>query len=64
MSSQSTTVAKFSAEIKKVSGRTSASGDKVYQLVLESWDPGIMNVGVLDSQVLVDVEVRVQDGAE
>lgn len=57
-----TSVAEFAAEVKKVSSRTAASGDKVYQVVLETWDPAIMKLSVLDPQLLVDVEVRVQDG--
>lgn len=55
-------VALFSAEVKKVSSRKTASLDKVYQVVLESWDPAIMNLAVLDSDILVDVEVKVQYG--
>jgi hypothetical protein len=51
----------FSAEVKQVKSRTAASGDKVYSVVMESWDPAIMNLSVLDSQILVDVEVKVQD---
>jgi len=60
MTNKPAPVALFTAEVKKVQSRTAASGDKVYTLVLESWDPGIMNLGVIDPQVLVDVEVKVQ----
>ena len=53
---------KFQAEIKKTSQRKSASLDNVYQLVLETNDSSIMDLGKLPPDTLVEVEGN--DGSE
>ena len=54
------TAVTFPAEIKKTTSRKTASGDMVYQVVLESWDPTLMNLAVIAPDVLVDVTVEQQ----
>lgn len=51
-------------EIKKTSQRKSASGDNVYQIVLECEDNQVMELGKLppDELVLVNIESEKQNG--
>jgi len=51
------------AEIKKASMRKSASGDSVYQLILECEDDQIMDLGKLLAQTLVVVTIT-QEGED
>lgn len=51
----------FQAELKEVKGRKAASLDMEYRLVLVTSDPAVLNLGVLDTDVLLDVEVGVSD---
>jgi len=44
-------------EIKKTSQRKAASGDNVYQLVLETEDDQLMDLGKLPAQSLVIVNI-------
>ncbi len=53
---------KFPAEIKQVSSRKLASLDIEYKIVLLTADPTVLNLGALDADQLVDVEVSTQDG--
>lgn len=48
---------KFKAELKKVSQRKSASLDNVYQIVLETDNADILDLGKLSADTLFDVEV-------
>jgi hypothetical protein len=52
----------FPAEIKQVSSKKTASLDIVYRVILETSDPTVMNLGVLDADILVDVTVEPQSG--
>lgn len=49
---------KFQAELKKVSQRKAASMDNVYQIVFETNDSNILDLGKLSSDTLFDVEVK------
>lgn len=49
---------KFQAELKKTSQRKAASMDNVYQIVLETNDSSIMDLGKLPSDTMFDVEVN------
>lgn len=49
---------KFLAEIKKTSQRKAASLDNIYQVVLETNDPKILDLGKLSPETLVAVEVK------
>lgn len=51
-------------EIRKTSQRKSASGDNVYQLVLECEDDQVMDLGKLpaDSLVVVTITQEGEDG--
>ena len=51
------------AEIKKASMRKAASGDSVYQLILECEDDQIMDLGKLPAQTLVVVTIS-QEGED
>lgn len=51
----------FVAEIKKVSQRKSVSLDKVNQLVLETDDDEILNLGKIPSDVTVKVTVDINE---
>lgn len=53
---------KFSAEIKEVGSKKLASLDIQYRVVLLTDDPAVLNLGVIDPDMLVDVEVKTQDG--
>lgn len=53
---------KFNAEIKRTSQRKAASLDNVYQIVLETNDPNLMDLGKLSSDTLVSVDIEVSDG--
>ena len=50
---------KFKAEIKRTSQRKAASLDNVYQIVLETDNPNILDLGKLDSDTLVEVNIEV-----
>lgn len=52
---------KFAAEIKQVSSRKLASLDVEYKLVVVTSDPSILNLGALNPEMLVDIEVTTQD---
>lgn len=49
----------FTAEVKKVSQRKTASLDQVYQLVLETDNPDILDLGKLPADVTVKIRVQV-----
>lgn len=49
----------FIAEVKKVSQRKTASLDQIYQLVLETDNPNILDLGKLPADVIVKVTVAV-----
>lgn len=49
---------KFLAEIKKTSQRKAASLDNVYQVVLETDDPSILDLGKLKPDQTVEVTVE------
>lgn len=48
----------FKAEIKRTSQRKVASLDNVYQVVLETDDPNILDLGKLPSDTLVEVTIN------
>lgn len=48
----------FQAEIKKTSQRKAASLDNVYQLVLETDNPGIMDLGKLPPDTIIKVTIE------
>lgn len=52
----------FPAEIRQVSSKKLASLDIEYKLVVTTADPAVLNLGVLDSQQLINVTVETQDG--
>lgn len=52
-------VMEFIAEVKKVSQRKTASLDQVYQVVLETDNPQILDLGKLPADVVVKVTVEV-----
>ena len=54
-------LSKFLAEIKKVSSRKSASLDVVYQLVLETDDQTIMDLGKLPADALLKITVELAE---
>lgn len=49
----------FNAEIKKTSQRKAASMDNVYQIVLETDNPLILDLGKLPADTLLNVVVEV-----
>lgn len=49
----------FNAEIKKTSQRKAASMDNVYQLVLETDNPLILDLGKLPADTLLKIVVEV-----
>ena len=49
---------KFIAEIKKTSQRKSASLDNIYQIVLETDDNKILDLGKLPADTVVKVEIK------
>lgn len=49
---------KFAAEIKRVSQRKAASLDNVYQIVLETDNPDILDLGKLPADTLFEVEIN------
>jgi hypothetical protein len=49
----------FNAEIKKTSQRKAASMDNVYQLVLETENPSILDLGKLPADTLLKIVVEV-----
>lgn len=51
----------FIAEVKKVSQRKSASLDQVYQIVLETDNPDILDLGKLPADITVKVMVKVNE---
>jgi hypothetical protein len=57
-----TTAYTFPAEIKQVSSKKTASLDIIYRVVLETSDPSVMALGIIDADMLVDVSVEPQDG--
>ena len=52
----------FKAEIKKTSQRKAASLDNVYQLVLETDDPTILDLGKLAADTILKVVIEVENG--
>lgn len=52
----------FVAEIKRTSQRKSASLDNVYQLVLETDDASILDLGKLSPDITVKVIVELNNG--
>lgn len=50
---------KFTAEVKQVSSKKTASLDLIYRVVLETEDPSILSLGTLPADQLVNVEVSV-----
>jgi len=52
-------VMEFIAEVKKVSQRKTASLDQVYQVVLETDNPQILDLGKLPADVVVKITVEV-----
>lgn len=52
----------FLAEIKKTSQRKAASGDNIYQLVLECEDNQLLDLGKLPADALVVVNIEVENG--
>lgn len=51
----------FPAEVKQVSSKKTASLDLEYRVVLATSDPRVLQLGVLDADVLLDVTVETQD---
>lgn len=51
----------FSAEIKRTSQRKAASLDNIYQIVLETDNPELLDLGKLPSDTLVKVTIEVQN---
>lgn len=51
----------FIAEVKKVSQRKTASLDQVYQIVLETDNPNILDLGKLPADVVVKVVVEINE---
>lgn len=47
----------FTAELKQVSSKKTASLDIVYRVVLETNDPQVLGLGALSAETLVKVEV-------
>lgn len=52
---------KIQAELKKTSQRKSASNDQVYQLVFETDNAEVMDLGKYPSDTLFDVKVEAED---
>lgn len=52
---------KFVAEIKRVAQRKTASLDQIYQLVVETDNPNILDLGKLPADVTVKIVVEVND---
>lgn len=52
---------KFEAEIKKTSQRKSQSLDNVYQIVLETSNPLIMDLGKLPADTYLEVTIEKKD---
>jgi hypothetical protein len=48
----------FPAEIRQVSSRKLASLDIEYKVVLTTYDPSVLNLGALRSDMMVDVSVE------
>lgn len=51
---------KFTAEIKEVNSKKTASNDVGYKVVLFTDDSRVLSLGVLDGDTLVNVSVEVQ----
>ena len=51
----------FIAEIKRTSQRKSVSGDNVYQLVLETNNPQILDLGKLPADTIFDISVNLNN---
>lgn len=49
----------FQAEIKKTSQRKTASLDNVYQVVLETENPSVLDLGKLPADTIVKVVINV-----
>ena len=49
---------RFAAEVKKTSQRKAASLDNVYQIVLETDNPDILDLGKLPADTLFEVEIH------
>lgn len=52
----------FICEVKSTKQRKAASLDNVYQIVLETDDPELLNLGKLSPDSLVRVKFEVTDG--
>ena len=52
---------KIKAELKKTSQRKSASTDNVYQIVFETDDNTVMDLGKFPSDTIFDVKVEAED---
>lgn len=48
----------FTAEVKKTTSKKTASLDMVYQVVLESNDPTVLQLGFLSANTLIKVTVE------
>lgn len=52
----------FKAEIKRTSQRKTASLDNVYQIVLETDNPKLLDLGKLAPDTLIKVTIEVDNG--
>lgn len=51
----------FTAEVKEVKSKKLASLDISYRVILETADPAVLALGVLDADALLDVQVETQE---
>lgn len=49
------------AELKKTSQRKSVSNDQIYQLVFETDNPMVMDLGKLPSDTLFELEIGISE---
>jgi hypothetical protein len=52
----------FRAEIKRTSQRKAASLDNIFQIVLETDDESILDLGKLPADTLVKVNIEIENG--
>ncbi|OPZ94733.1 MAG: hypothetical protein BWY74_00344 [Firmicutes bacterium ADurb.Bin419] len=52
---------KFQAELKKTSQRKTVSNDQVYQIVLETDNPLIMDLAKLPAETLFDINIDINN---
>lgn len=50
----------FTAEIKQTKQRKTASLDNIYQIVLETENPGLLDLGKLPPDTLIKVTIEVK----